>query len=89
MIIALKTYGQTGDLGAKIDTTRSYGQGSGAQPDTVAETFRDALSLDRHGGFLQTIEALERVSKQGRPPVYERVIEPLKNIVEFLKTLDL
>ena len=58
MILALRAYAKSSDLSEKIKPEQPYGQGSRAQPETVRDTFKQALDPNVYGGMQQIIKIL-------------------------------
>lgn len=83
MMTALRMFGESGDLMKTFSAVSANGHGAAKQPDTIRETFKQALDPDVHGGFAQTIESIR--DDQAHPELVAIAIE----IMTFLDTLAL
>lgn len=82
LLKALDVYSQTGKLDEQFDATSAQGQGAHEQPNTVRETFEQAVNDTIHGGVIQTIDAMREANEN------LGLANELANIVDFLKTLN-
>jgi hypothetical protein len=81
LLKALKTYGESGDLNAKIDATYSVAQGGGVLSGSVRGTFLCAIDASEEESVVKTIETSERFD------VVPEVVAFLREAVEFVKKI--
>src|ERR1700722_4321361 len=88
MLQALKKFSQTGDFNANIDPENANGQGSSSQPDSVRDTFQQALNVTCYGGLRQTKEFCAEEPDEHHVNVARKLEEIVKFLQSFMRKFE-